>query len=156
MEKPKVLKGKGMGGSDILVEEETGKVLMDGYMDPAHLRLGDEGYKKLQEGRVKTIGAEILEYIRSRHPDYNAFPKESKGKINAEPEGTLTEFIYEIKTNQGRLCNRLFPRTLVRIISDHGMMPYSMINIISQNLFQDKNLRDMAIDLATKNQFMFE
>lgn len=160
MSKPKVFYGDDRGEayireSHLLVNENTGRILMDEYMDPSHLKLGNEGYKKLQEKKVETVGKGLLRHIQTQYPEYHAYPRDYKIKFLASPEGELTRFYYAIKTRHNGGLSWLFPKTLVRVSADNGIMPDSIIGI-DDNLKKDSELENLAINLGEEYYFSFK
>ena len=105
-------------------------------MDPAHLQLGDEGYKNLQRERVWQLGVTLLQEIRAERPELQAYGVEKTSGFMAHPEGWLTEFIFHVRSRRLGLLSRLFPRILAVVRSDHGLLPYSRVEVKQPGIWE--------------------
>ena len=144
-----------IGVGSILVDPETNEVIMDEYMDPMHLELGDDGYKLLQKEKVIKTGTKLLEYIQTEHPEYHASFKKSKREFHASPEGRITEDIYKIRTRHSGLWSWLIPKTLVIVSKNNGMMSSAIIDI-KDILKDDEELYNLAKSLGKEFYFRLE
>ena len=138
-------------------EEDEMDRLFDEYMDPAHALLGDEGFKELQKQRLQKLGNEILFVVRQIAPALNVYVSESSKEFLARPEGTLTEWTFKIKTRAGgNLWDRIFPRTLISVQSDNGMMSRSIVQILREDILNQEThhaVRSVIQFLAEKAHF---
>ena len=104
-----------------------------------NLNVGEEGRKRLTEKMVRQLGAKLLEEIQAARPDLKAYGVEKTGGFIAiENGGTgwLTEFIFQVRSQRIGLLSRLFPKILAVVHSDHGLMPYSRVEVRQPGIWE--------------------
>ncbi|HYF13403.1 MAG TPA: hypothetical protein VD928_03850 [Candidatus Paceibacterota bacterium] len=125
---------------DRLVDPNTGNVLMDEYMDPAHLALGHEKYQEYLQEQVQGMGNYVLEHMRERYPEHDFLSSSFQYTYNAVPEGKITCYCFDVCLERKDFWKFLLGhKTLVRVSCENGMMGSAEITFTkkARKLFAD-------------------
>ena len=100
--------------------------------------------------RAEEVGEEIISMIKRRNPKLKASGSGGLWIYNA---GFVID--YQIKTREGSIMTRIFPRTIARVHVDTGNCAWDEKTIHIDKSIKDKEIHDFGKRLELEKRFKF-